>query len=262
MHYTECFALLSALMCTLCVCLSINVWSVHQQLLLSTLTLCYSVLSCVSWAGLAVGAFRSAPKSPALVGISWGKKRLSDPGAQRIGSYPIAILPKPFSSLVSLIWCWPFSSIHFPWNRSHTLMGIAHTPPPSSTLHDLAYFGHWSRRTDRMLPVGKNRIGVFSPFFISHHRLLNRCFLSKLSFFTVIPFNKTSEGESGIWLSRNSKYIPGQWNGKTHRACQMRNSGFIYTTRNRGYLNHFKVFQNALFRLYNCVERRKTLPID
>lgn len=106
-------------------------------------------------------------EEPSSCGDQLGEKRLSDPGAQLFGSHPITILPKPFSSLISLIWCWPFSSIHFPWNRSHTLMGIAHTPPPSSTLHDLAYFGHWSRRTDRMLPVGKNRIGVFFVLFFS-----------------------------------------------------------------------------------------------
>lgn len=82
--------------CTLCVCLSINVWSVHQQLLLSTLTLCYSVLSCVSWAGLAVGAFRSAPKSPALVGISWGKK-----DSQTLGLSALAHTPSQFSPNLS-----------------------------------------------------------------------------------------------------------------------------------------------------------------
>lgn len=93
----KCFTL-NVLLCThvsLCVCVSINAWSVHQQLLLSTLTLCYSVLSCVSWAGLAVGAFRSAPKSPALVGISWGKK------TQTLGLSALARTPSQFSPNLS-----------------------------------------------------------------------------------------------------------------------------------------------------------------
>ncbi len=86
-HNSEHCELLSALMCTRCVCLSINVWSVHQQLLLSTFTLCYSILSCVSWVVLAVRAFRSAPKSPALVRISW-RKRLSGPGLSALACTP------------------------------------------------------------------------------------------------------------------------------------------------------------------------------
>ncbi len=181
------YVTVNVLSCSLHSCvLGVFVWALTCEVCINSFSSALSLCVTPYWAVSAERvwqsrAFRSAPKSPALVGISWGKKTLR-PWDSAHWLAPHRSSPQTFSSLISLIWCWPFSSIHFPWNRSLTLTGIARTPPPSSTLHDLAYFGRWSRHTDRMLPVGKNWIGVFFPLFFSHHHLLNRSFLSKLSF--------------------------------------------------------------------------------